>query len=196
MQKRGSGVSGEQGIAICYETAPLYTDSEFTTGALDAASVARKPAGAPPTPMSSASAAEQHQSSSSFTTNQKFQAEITKWEELYDQIHHHLSNKTSLKDKHFPKSAANFSMSQDGNLFYSKTMKDGSVLYLKVVRNYSDRVRICREIHLDTDDVTLHHRRDKMLEVLGQMYFWKGQRRDVCQCVSRIISFSSSSPQN
>lgn len=115
------------------------------------------------------------------TNREKFQAEINKWEEFYDQIQQHLAAGSS--NRGVPKSACNFSMGQDGGMYYCKSLKDGGHVYLKVVRDYADRVRICKDIHLDTGDVTLHHRRDKMLEVLGQMYYWKGQRRDVCQCV-------------
>ena len=195
----GTPSTHDQGVAICYETAPLYTmgavggSSGFTAGLETTASLppSSSAAGAaPPTPSKSSSddtTTAALQQSNVPSNQEKFQAEIIKWEELYDQIHHRLTNKANnaSKEKHLPKSASNFSMSQDGELFYSKLMKDGSVLYLKVIRDYTDRVRICREIHLDTDDVTLHHRRDKMLEILGQMYFWKGQRRDVCQCVSK-----------
>ena len=179
-----SCAAGDGGVAICYETAPFYkmeNSSEFAS-AMDAsrpATTSESVVAAPPTLSSDDSA---------ITNQKKFQAEISKWEEYYDQLHHHLSNKTNTsKDKHFPKSATNFSISQDGKLFYAKLMKDGTVLYLKVIRDYDERVRICREIHLDTNDITLHHRRDKMLELLGQAYFWKGQRRDVCQCVRNPI---------
>ena len=30
-----------------------------------------------------------------------------------------------------------------------------------------------------------------MLELLGQQYYWKGQRRDVCQCVSTVLCIYS-----
>lgn len=199
--------AANQEIAICYETAPIYTvgsvdgNPEFSAEAAAAVTAAAplqqegRADGAPPTLPSSSSnnttttnsatIAGTDQMQTMFSNNQeKFENDIAKWEEYYDQIHRHLSSKSGTsKERQFPKSASNFSLGQDGDLFYSKMTKDGTVLYLKVIRDYADRVRICREIHLDTDDVTLHHRRDRMLELLGQMYFWKGQRRDVCQCV-------------
>lgn len=124
---------------------------------------------------------------SDFSENRgKFQAEINKWEEYYDQVHTRLAAQGSSKnasDRISSKSTSNFSIGQDGHMYYTKMTKGGEVLYLRVIRDYAERVRVCREIHLDTGDVTLHNRRDRMLELVGQMYFWKGQRRDVCQCV-------------
>ena len=122
---------------------------------------------------------------SEFSSNkERFQAEISRWEEYYDQVRQSLSAQNSNGDKTgMPKSATNFSLGQDGEMYYAKMKKDGTVAYLKVVRDFADRVRLCREIHVDTGDVTLHNRRDRMLELVGQLYFWKGQRRDVCQCV-------------
>lgn len=176
--------------AICYETAVLH-DAVAKLGDAQQDSAAQlhlQQPNATPTPEAAATnggtvaeaiPAVQH---CHFPTNEeKFQAEITKWEENYDQIQRCLSSNTA--EKSMPKSMALFSISQDGSLYYTKSMKDGSFAYLKVVREYVERVRICREIHLDTGEATLHNRRDRMLEVLGQTYFWKGQRRDVCQCV-------------
>ena len=57
------------------------------------------------------------------------------------------------------------------------------MLQVLVIRNYEDRLRIVKDIHLNTGDETRHHRRDKMLELVGQQYYWKGQRRDICECV-------------
>ncbi len=59
-----------------------------------------------------------------------------------------------------------------------------------MIRNYEDRLRIVKDIHLNTGDETRHHRRDKMLELVGQQYYWKGQRRDICECVSDVLSDS------
>lgn len=187
--------SMSQSIAICYDEAPLHdhtvTGSLQTLGPEELESDTINPTHAPhdaaPPTLDAASPTATAQHFTFATNKEKFQAEIIKWEETYDQIHHHLTTKGNSAEKlNMPKHALNFTIDQDGNMFYSKHLKDGSVIYLKVVRDYADRVHICREIHLNTGDVTLHYRRDKMLELLGQMYFWKGQRRDVCQCVSNI----------
>lgn len=181
--------SASQDFAGCYETMPLYAVA--VTTAQDSAEL--RTSSAPPThtlddvtgeaaAILSSSAADEEQFSLS-TNTEKFQAEIKKWEEFYDQILQYLTVQRDPANKNVPKSASNFSISQDGCMYFCKTIKDGSRIYLKVIRDYSDRVRICREIHHDTGDITLHHRRDKMLELLGQMYYWKGQRRDVCRCV-------------
>lgn len=170
--------SVSQDFPGCYETAaPLYAVAVAAAGQRDASGELELQRNAAP-PTHGVPVDEQFTLS---TNREKFQVEITKWEEFYDQIQQHLSAGSS--NRGVPKSACNFSIGQDGSMFYCKPMKDGSHVYLKVVRDYADRVRICKDIHLDTGDVTLHHRRDKMLEVLGQMYYWKGQRRDVCQCV-------------
>ena len=168
----------------CYEAVPLYA---VVTAAQDSAEL--QSSAAPPTHTiddvtgeAAAISADEEQFSLS-TNTEKFQAEIKKWEEFYDQIQQYLSVQRDPSNKSVPKSASNFSIGQDGCMYFCKTIKDGSRIYLKVVRDYSDRVRICKEIHHDTGDITLHHRRDKMLELLGQIYYWKGQRRDVCRCV-------------
>lgn len=60
-----------------------------------------------------------------------------------------------------------------------------------VIRNYEDRLRIVKDIHVNTGDEARHHRRDKMLELVGQQYYWKGQRRDICECVSNTFTHAS-----
>lgn len=173
--------------AICCETAPL--PGALSQPELDADSDTAASALAASNASDTAVSEQQQQQQleckfADYTTNkEKFQAEISKWEEYYDQVLHSLSSQNS-SGRNVPKSASHFSLSQDGQMYYAKVLKDGTVLYLKVIRDYAERVRLCREIHLDTGDITLHNRRDRMLELVGQMYFWKGQRRDVCQCVS------------
>ncbi len=56
-----------------------------------------------------------------------------------------------------------------------------------MIRNYEDRLRIVKDIHVNTGDEIRHHRRDRMLELVGQQYYWKGQRRDICECVSTAV---------
>jgi hypothetical protein len=181
-----------QDFSSCYETvAPMYVaqqQQQQQQELQEQATAAAAPS--PPThtlDVTSTDVSTADPSETQFTLSsngEKFQAEINKWEEFYDQIHQHLSTQSSTPNRSLPKSASNFSLGQDGAMYFCKTVKDGSHVYLSVVRDYAERVRICKEIHHDTGDVTLHHRRDKMLELLGQMYYWKGQRRDVCRCVS------------
>ena len=122
-----------------------------------------------------------------------FQKEIHKWEEFYDDM------KAYLVDGRLPrrnqssilKQAQAFFLGSNSRLYYTKTLKDGAVtLKLPVVRSYEERMRVCNTIHLSTGEECIHHRRDTMLELLGQQYYWKGQRRDVCQCVSLPSDFS------
>lgn len=182
--------SVSQDFPGCYETAaPLYSVAVAVERDSDLQRSAAPPTHTLDDVIEAANpSAQEHCGQFNLSTNrEKFQAEVTKWEEFYDQIHKHLSNQNGSANRNVPKSASSFSVGQGGCMYYCKEMKDGSKVYLKVVRDYADRVRICKDIHLDTGDVTLHHRRDKMLEVLGQMYYWKGQRRDVCQCVRDLI---------
>ena len=129
--------------------------------------------------------------SHSLTDEEKFRAEVNRWEEFYDQMHNYLlvDNKINRHtNKNISKAAANFSIDQDGTMYYSKLTKDGSKLIrVVVIRSYAERIKVCRSIHLETGDVTLHNRRDKMLELVGCKYYWKGQRRDICQCVSTLL---------
>ena len=122
----------------------------------------------------------------SLTSDVNFRKEIDKWEEFYDGMKTYLSTR-KLPDKsslQITRQADSFAIDNDGNLYYKKSTREGTTITLKVVRNYEDRQRICKYIHLNTGDDSLHHRRDPMLELLGQQYYWKGQRRDVCECVS------------
>ena len=116
-----------------------------------------------------------------------FQREIGKWEEFYDDMRAYLVD-GSLPPKgqaNILKQAEAFSLGPNSSLCYTKLLRDGIMqLKLPVVRNYEDRVRVCKAIHLNTGEEFIHHRRDTMLELLGQQFYWKGQRRDVCQCVS------------
>ena len=78
-----------------------------------------------------------------------------------------------------------FFLGLDGGMFFTKTLRDGTLtLKLPVVRSYEERMEVCKRIHVSTGEEGIHHRRDTMLELLGQQYYWRGQRRDVCQCVS------------
>ena len=115
-----------------------------------------------------------------------FQRNIGKWEEFYDKVYSYLKNKhLPAKNPHsIEKAALSFTMDRDGNMFFTKRSKTGDSSSLPVIRSYEDRLRICRAIHLNTGVEGLHHRRDKMIELLGQQYYWKGQRRDACECVS------------
>lgn len=182
-------VSQTQDFPGCYDTvAPPYTVAVGTGHDSELQRDAAPSTHTPPEDVTDQEAAVPfHEEQFTLSTNrEKFQAEVKKWEEFYDQIQQHLSAGSGPSSRSMPKSASNFSMGQDGSMYFCKALKDGSRVYLKVVRDYADRVRICKDIHHDTGDVTLHHRRDKMLELLGQIYYWKGQRRDVCRCVSII----------
>ena len=161
--------------SICSKTATVIA-SELTPVTTDCNSTE------PPT----------NSNASPITNKEKFQAEVIKWEEFYDQMHKSLLNHGTAQPKntYTPKSASNFSMGEDGCLYYSKPHKNGMLLSLKVIRDYAERVRICKDLHLDTGIPSLHNRRDRMLELLGLAYYWKGQRRDVCQCV-RIVFVSA-----
>ena len=120
------------------------------------------------------------------TSDDNFQKEIDKWEEFYDGMKTYLST-GKLPDKstsQITRQADSFAIDNDGNLYHKKSAREGTTITLMVVRNYEDRQRICKDIHLNTGDDSIHHRRDPMLELLGQQYYWKGQRRDVCECVS------------
>ena len=175
----------QNNIAICYETAGDLDPSERVPPFAgqnpigeDSSLLSSEEVIGPPTEYK--------------TYKEKFQAEINKWEEFYDQIRKHLLNPVSPAPRNMPKTAANFSINhEDGHLYYAKVNKDGSVISVRVIRDYADRVRICRDIHLDTGDPSLHNRRDKMLELVGQMYHWKGQRRDVCQCVRITVTITA-----
>ena len=59
-----------------------------------------------------------------------------------------------------------------------------------VIRNYEDRLRICKDIHVNTGVEGIHHRRDRMMELIGQQYYWKGERRDICECVRLVLDGS------
>ena len=116
-----------------------------------------------------------------------FQKEIQKWEEFHDDMKTYLTDGalTPRSQANVLKQADSFFLSPDGVLHYKKTVRDGAeVLSLPVVRSYEERMQVCRSIHLSTGEECIHHRRDTMLDILGQQYYWKGQRRDVCQCVS------------
>ena len=118
---------------------------------------------------------------------ESFQKEVTKWEEFYDDVKTYLTDGTtsSRNQGNILKHAGNFSLGPDQGLYYTKTLRGSSAkLKLPVVRSYEERMQVCKTIHLNTGDEYIHHRRDAMLELLGQQYYWKGQRRDVCQCVS------------
>lgn len=129
-------------------------------------------------------------SQGSLTDEEKFQVEVNRWEEYYDQMHSYLLLDKKINghvNKNVSKAAANFSVDQSGTMYYSKLTKDGTrSIRVVVIRSYAERVKVCRDIHLDTGDLTLHNRRDKMLEIVGCRYYWKGQRRDICQCVSTL----------
>ena len=116
-----------------------------------------------------------------------FQKEITKWEEFYDDMKAYLTDGviSSRSQANIRKHANTFSLGQDQRLYYTKTLRGSEAkLKLPVVRSYEERMQVCKAIHVNTGDNYIHHRRDTMLELLGQQYYWKGQRRDVCQCVS------------
>lgn len=116
-----------------------------------------------------------------------FQKEIEKWEEFYDDMKTYLTD-GSLNPRNRAsvlKQADAFFLNSDGQLFFTKTFRDSTLsLNLPVVRSYEERMQVCKRIHLSTGEECIHHRRDTMLELLGQQFYWKGQRRDVCQCVS------------
>ena len=121
------------------------------------------------------------------STEDTFQREVDKWEEFYDGMKAYLTdgNLPARNSAQIMKQADSYSLGADGNLYYKKILRGGAVqLTLLVIRNYEDRLRICKDIHLNTGEESIHHRRDPMLELLGQQYYWKGQRRDVCECVS------------
>lgn len=121
------------------------------------------------------------------STEDTFQREVDKWEEFYDGMKAYLTdgNLPARNSAQIMKQADVYSLGTDGNLYYKKILRGGAVqLTLLVIRNYEDRLRICKDIHLNTGEESIHHRRDPMLELLGQQYYWKGQRRDVCECVS------------
>jgi hypothetical protein len=116
-----------------------------------------------------------------------FQKEITKWEEFYDDMKAYLTDGviSSRSQANIRKHANTFSLGQDQRLYYTKTLRGSEAkLKLPVVRSYEERMQVCKAIHVNTGDNYIHHRRDTMLELLGQQYYWKGQRRDVCQCIA------------
>ena len=117
--------------------------------------------------------------------------DIHKWEDYYDQMKSYLQStpvEHSKLHRRFSKPSEHFSLEEDGNLYYKKAAKDGtSVSKLLVIRSYEDRLRICKAIHLNTGEDGIHFRRDPMLSIVGQHYYWKGQRRDVCECVSYVL---------
>ena len=118
------------------------------------------------------------------------QMEIDRWEEYYDHIKHYLMHGSLQKNsKSVQKSIHNYLIGSDGQLYRNKISKDG-VTYTKVlvIRSYEDRLRIWKDIHVNTGEEGRHHRRDKMLEIIGRQYYWKGQRRDICECVSLCYS--------
>lgn len=115
------------------------------------------------------------------------QQEIDKWVEFHDQIKDYLQfgitpSKTA---RNIPKASEGYSLGSDGILYRANSTKDHkSSMKLLVIRNYEDRLRIVKDIHVNTGKEGRHNRRDRMLELLRQQYYWKGQRRDVCECVS------------
>ena len=117
--------------------------------------------------------------------------DIHKWEDYYDQMKSYLQStpvEHSKLHRRFSKPSEHFNLEEDGNLYYKKAAKDGaSVSKLLVIRSYEDRLRICKAIHLNTGEDGIHFRRDPMLSIVGQNYYWKGQRRDVCECVSYVL---------
>lgn len=119
-----------------------------------------------------------------------FQREIDKWEEFYDDMKARLTDGSlpAKSQNSFLKQAALFFLGADGNLYYKKSCKNGALqLTLRVVRSYEERLRICKDIHLNTGYENVHHRRDTMMDLVGQQYYWKGQRRDICECVSDVL---------
>ena len=118
------------------------------------------------------------------------QMEIDRWEEYYDHIKHYLVHGSLQKNsKSVQKSVHNYLIGSDGQLYRNKTSKDGvTCTKVLVIRSYEDRLRICKDIHVNTGEEGRHHRRDKMLEIIGRQYYWKGQRRDICECVSLLMS--------
>ena len=121
------------------------------------------------------------------TQDDSFQREVEKWEEFYDDMKSYLTDGTLSPRSQATvlKQADLFVLESNGVLYYIKPLREcTAMLKLPVVRTYKERMQVCRNIHLSTGDKTIHNRRDTMLELLGQQYYWKGQRRDVCQCVS------------
>ena len=118
------------------------------------------------------------------------QMEIDRWEEYYDHIKHYLVHGSLQKNsKSVQKSIHNYLIGSDGQLYRNKISKDGvTCTKVLVIRSYEDRLRICKDIHVNTGEEGRHHRRDKMLEIIGRQYYWKGQRRDICECVSLLMS--------
>ena len=121
----------------------------------------------------------------------RIQRSIERWEESYDEIKHFLLHGTApdtggTSYRNLAKAAKPFSLGPDGNLYHLSHTKDGSSSSLLVVRSYSDRLRIVKDIHVNTGDSNKHHRRDRMLEIIGERYYWKGRRRDVCECVGFV----------
>ncbi|CAI8022107.1 hypothetical protein GBAR_LOCUS13008, partial [Geodia barretti] len=118
-----------------------------------------------------------------------FQKEIEKWEEFYDDMKTYLTD-GSLTPRNragILRQADAFFLGLDGGMFFTKTLRDGTLtLKLPVVRSYEERMEVCKRIHVSTGEEGIHHRRDTMLELLGQQYYWRGQRRDVCQCNSLL----------
>ncbi len=175
-----------QSIGICDEGGSLH--SELVTGE-DFVELIECSAAATPT-SETACAVLSATNRPFLSSKERFQAEVTKWEEFYDQIHKYLTDEldgTPSVKKSTPKSLSNFSIGQDGSMYFSKLNKNGNLLSLKVIRSHEERASICRDIHVSTGSDSLHHRRDKMLEILGLSYYWKGQRRDVCQCVRNVV---------
>ena len=123
-------------------------------------------------------------------TEESFQKEIDKWEEFYDDMKAYLTDGVLLPRNQsiILKQADTFFVGPDNVLYYRKTVQGCAMtLKLPVIRSYKERMQVCRAIHLSTGEECIHHRRDTMLELLGQQYYWKGQRRDVCQCVSSSV---------
>ena len=123
------------------------------------------------------------------------QQEIDKWVEFYDEVKAYLQHGTVLlrATKNLQKAAENFTIGSDGNLYRLKPGGKDSTAILKipVIRNYEDRLRIVKDIHVNTGRVGIHHRRDRMLGLIGQQYYWKGQRRDICECVRNACVINS-----
>ena len=79
-------------------------------------------------------------------TEDSFQKEVDKWEELYDDMQSYLTD-GSLEPRsqaNILRQAESYSLDHSGRLYFTKTLREGAVvLTLPVVRSYQERMQVC-----------------------------------------------------
>lgn len=95
-------------------------------------------------------------SAAQIESEDSYQTAVGRWEEFYDKIYAYLRHK-KLSNKNtsaIETASKNYSVGNDGKVYFTKVIKSGEALSVEVVRDYSERQEICRKIHTSTGKTT------------------------------------------